>query len=162
MGWKTMRNVLRLLACLCLMTVGFAVAPAANATNIGHEGCTPGYWKTHTDNWQETTPSALVKDLYADARANVADKTLLVALDGGGGPGADGAATILARAAVASWLNAAHEGVGFPWRRATTGLDGRPALVPTVNAAFASGDRATMLDLASRLDTDNNLGCPLN
>jgi hypothetical protein len=31
-----------------------------------------------------------------------------------------------------------------------------------VNAAFASGDRSTMLDLASRLDADNNLGCPLS
>jgi hypothetical protein len=161
MGWN-MRNLVRLLACMCLMTVGLVAAPAANATNIGHEGCTPGYWKNHTDNWQETTPSALVKDLYANARANVADETLLVALDGGGGPGADGAATILARAAVAAWLNAAHEGVGYPWRRASGGLDGRPALVPTVNAAFASGDRATMLALASQLDTDNNLGCPLS
>ncbi len=157
-----MRNFVRLLACLCLMAVGFVVAPAANAVPIGHEGCTPGYWKTHTDNWEETSPSALVKDLYTEARANVADRTLLEALAGGGGPGADGAASILARAAVAAWLNAAHDGVGYPWRRDSGGLDGRPALVPTVNAAFASGDRATMLALASRLDADNNLGCPLN
>jgi hypothetical protein len=31
-----------------------------------------------------------------------------------------------------------------------------------VNAALASGDRATMLSLGSALDDDNNLGCPLN
>jgi hypothetical protein len=31
-----------------------------------------------------------------------------------------------------------------------------------VNAALASGNRATMLDLASQLDADNNLGCPLS
>ena len=31
-----------------------------------------------------------------------------------------------------------------------------------VNAALASGNRSTMLSLASALDADNNLGCPLN
>jgi hypothetical protein len=30
-----------------------------------------------------------------------------------------------------------------------------------VNAALASGNRATMLTLATELDTDNNLGCPI-
>lgn len=137
-------------------------APPVQAVNIGHEGCTPGYWKNHTDNWEEASPSDLVSDLYEDARANVADRTLLQALAGGGGPGADGAAKILARAAVAAWLNSAHEGVAYPWRRLSTGLDGRPPLVSAVNAAFASGDRSTMLDLASRLDADNSLGCPLS
>ncbi len=135
---------------------------AAQANNIGMEGCTPGYWKNHTDNWQETSPGVLFGTLYVDARANVVGETLLETLQGGGGPGADGAATILARAATAAWLNAAHEGLGYPWRREAGGLDGRPKLVPTVNAAFASGDRATMLALATRLDNDNNLGCPLN
>jgi hypothetical protein len=135
---------------------------AAHATNIGYEGCTPGYWKNHQDNWQETKPTVLFGKHYVDARANVAGLTFAQTLQGGGGPGADGAAIILARAATAAWLNAAHEGVGYPWRRVTEGLDGRPPLVDTVNAAFASGDRATMLALATRLDNDNNLGCPLN
>ncbi len=30
-----------------------------------------------------------------------------------------------------------------------------------VDAALATVDRATMLDLAEDLDDDNNLGCPL-
>ena len=60
-----------------------------------------------------------------------------------------------------AFARAAHEGVGFPWRRFSTGLDGRPPLVETVNDALASGDRATILELAARLDADNNLGCPL-
>jgi hypothetical protein len=139
----------------------FAAAPAS-ATNIGYEGCTPGYWKNHTDNWEEVGPSALLSSLYAQARANVAGKTLEEALAGGGGPGANGAAVILARAATAAWLNAAHEGLGYPWRRASGGLDGRPPLVSTVNAAFDSGSRSTMLSLATQLDADNNLGCPLS
>lgn len=137
-------------------------APPAQAVNIGYEGCTPGYWKNHTDNWEEAQPSHTYGSRFAQARANVAGLTLEQALAGGGGPGADGAALILARASTAAWLNAAHEGLGYPWRRAVEGLDGRPALVATVDAAFASGSRAQMLDLASRLDADNNLGCPLN
>ena len=126
------------------------------------QGCTPGYWKNHTDSWQEANPSQLVKSKFSAATATVANETLLEALQGGGGPGVDGASKILARAAVAAWLNAANDDLGYPWQRFDVGLGGRPKLVPTVNAAFASGDRDTMLDLASRLDADNNLGCPLN
>lgn len=148
--------------CAVVMVAGLSAVPTAQAVNIGREGCTPGYWKNHTDNWEETSPSTLVKAIFSDAPASVANMTLEEALAARGGPGADGAARILVRAAVAAWLNAAHEGVAYPWRRFATGLDGRPALVPTVNAAFDSGNRARMLRLASRLDRDNNLGCSLS
>ena len=116
---------------------------AAQANDIGMEGCTPGYWKNHTDNWQETSPGVLFGTLYVDARANVVGETLLETLQGGGGPPVP---TRPRRSwlvpATAAWLNAAHEGLGYPRRREAGGLDGRPKLVPTVNAAFASGDRA--------------------
>ena len=137
-------------------------APAAHATEIGYEGCTPGYWKNHTDTWEEMKVDRLFGVVYTSARANVAGLTFLDALSAQGGPGADGAAQILARAASAAYLNAANEGLGYPWRRFNSGLDGRPPLVATVNAAYASGQRSVMLDLASRLDADNNLGCPLS
>jgi hypothetical protein len=159
-----MRALARLLvgAFLVSLSIG-VVSTSAQATGTGTQGCTPGYWKNHTSSWQEADASQLVKKKYVDARANVADWTLLQALQGGGGKGADGAAVILARAAVAAWLNAANDDVGYPWRRYATGVDGRPPLVATVNAAFASGDRDTMLALATRLDDDNNgTGCPLN
>ncbi len=145
-------------------------APPAQANEIGYEGCTPGYWKTHTDRW---------RDLDVDAEANpgspyvnkfsggsgygsVSGLTQAQALAGGGGSGLDGAARILARASMAAWLNASAEGLGYPWRRSIEGLDGRPPLTDTVNAAFASRNRATMINLAAWLDADNNLGCPLN
>lgn len=154
----------RSIAALAIAAVAPLVltAPPAHAVEIGYEGCTPGYWKNHTDNWQEAQPSHLYGSRFTSARANVAGLTLEQALAGGGGPGADGAALILARASTAAWLNAAHEGLGYPWRRTGVSLDGRPSLVPAVNAAFASGSRAEMLALASRLDADNNLGCPLS
>ena len=157
-----MRTLLRLLIGALFMSASVLGTSAAQATAIGYQGCTPGYWKNHTSSWQETTPGTTFGTLYVGARANVSGLTLVQALQGGGGPGADGAATILARAATAAWLNAANEGLGYPWRREAGGLDNRPKLVPTVNAAFASGDRDTMLALATRLDGDNNLGCPLS
>ena len=49
----------------------------------------------------------------------------------------------------------------YPWQRESANF-GNPPLVATVNAAFASGSRSTMLELATMLDSDNNLGCPLS
>lgn len=149
-----------LLAAATLVPTGMTTT--AHAVEIGYEGCTPGYWKNHTDNWQETKPSTTFGKLYESAHSSVKDLTLQEALQGGGGSGIKGASKILARAATAAWLNAAHEGLGYPWRRDRGGLDDRPGLVKAVNTAFESGDRDTMLALASRLDRDNNLGCTLN
>lgn len=135
----------------------------ANATGTGNQGCTPGYWKNHTDAWQEAAPTDLMSSIYQkSAGTSVGDVTLVDALGLPGGAGVEGAERILARASVAAYLNAAHDGVGYPWRRGAVGLAGRPPLRRTVNQAYASGDRDVMLDLASRLDADNNLGCPLS
>lgn len=121
-------------------------------------GCTPGYWKNHTDSWLPTgySPGQTVESVFPAAAAfpTLASETLLVALDGGGGPGATGAAKILLRAATAAVLNASHPDVAYPRDEASAIAD--------VNAALASGDRGTMLDLATALDDDNNIGCPLN
>jgi hypothetical protein len=65
-----------------------------------------------------------------------------------------GAAGNLLRAAIAAQLNARHSDVGAPLTAA--------AMVASVNAALASGDRDAMLALASELDRNNNLGCMLN
>lgn len=145
-----------------LISVLGATAPAG-AVNIGHEGCTPGYWKNHTDNWEEASPGTTFESRFSSGTSGVlSGLTFEQTLALGGGPRVVGAEKILARAATAAYLNAAHEGLGYPWRRLSTGLDGRPPLVSTVNAALASGDRAQMIALAAMIDDDNNLGCPLN
>lgn len=163
-----MRKTIGAVVGLCAASV--VLSAPAHATNIGNEGCTPGYWKNHTDSWQETSklspnipltfdksaddnippfaPSS--NDLNGDGKTD----TFLDGLSFKGGPDLVGAERILFRAAVASWLNASNEGVGFPLRRKD--------FVPEVNAAIASGDRQTMIDYASYLDGLNNLGCPLN
>jgi hypothetical protein len=137
-----------------------AVTQTSGATNIGNEGCTPGYWKNHTQNWEEyrpTTPLGAVFVFPANL-SHYGSQTMLQGLQLRGGPGIDGAAQILLRASTAAVLNAAHEGLGYPYRR-----DVEPGrIIARVNGALASGDRAAMLALATELDNLNNLGCPLN
>lgn len=139
--------------------------PAAQATNSGtDEGCTPGYWKNHPNNWFEE-PGVKIPTTWKLNSAKVgfkttdhfADTTLLEALNLKGGTGLKGAEATLLRAAAASWLNAAHEGIGFPYRR----LGGDFPILKNVNDAIASGDRAKMLEVKDVLDAANNLGCPL-
>ena len=140
--------------------------PTAGATNIGNEGCTPGYWKNHQSNWQEYKPTDTLGD-HETARpefnipsqlAGYNNVTFAQALSLKGGPGLDGAAQIMFRATVAAFLNAAHEGVGYPYRRFSDPF----RINDKVNAALASLDRDQMLALATTLDNANNLGCPLN
>src|SRR3954468_12021557 len=78
---------------------GLAVSPAA-ATNIGNEGCTPGYWKNHTASWEEYATTDKLKFVFsrgtdlpftdpatpADVR-QFANSTMLDALNFKGGPG---------------------------------------------------------------------------
>jgi hypothetical protein len=79
---------------------------------------------------------------------------MLDALRYPGGNGLPGAARILLRAAVAAVLNARSPAINYPLSVAQIQF--------AVNNALASGDRDTMLDLASSLDRNNNLGCPLS
>ena len=155
-----MRTYLRSGLAAAVLAGGLAAgAPAATAVNIGNEGCTPGYWKNHTESWEEYGPGYALDDVF-DFPASLSSferVTLEQALALKGGSGTSGAAQILLRAATASVLNAAHEGVGYPYRRFKEPF----GIVPQVNAALASGDRATMLALAATLDAANNLGCPL-
>ena len=94
-------------------------APGANAIEIGYQGCTPGYWKNHTGNWEEKKPG----DLYGgDLRGRRGPTcTGLDVPRGAVGQGRTGRRRappgILARASAAAFLNAAHEGLGYPWRR---------------------------------------------
>lgn len=132
--------------------------PLPSEPRGGDQGCTPGYWKNHTGSWAGTgyAPGQTVGSVFSAASGfpSLASETLLQALQGGGGPGTLGAAKILLRAGVAALLNASSSGVDYPRSPAD--------VISEVNAALASNDRDTMLTLASALDADNNLGCPLN
>jgi hypothetical protein len=123
------------------------------------EGCTPGYWKQsqHFDSWTPTgyNPNQTLESVFDVPNSlGLDDQTLLQALNFNGGSGTAGASRILLRAAVAALLNAAHPDIDYPRSPAQ--------VIADVNAALASNNRNTMLTLASALDADNNLGCPLN
>jgi hypothetical protein len=98
--------------------------------------------------------SAFLSSGKLDLNGDGQDDTLLDALNYQGGNGTTGAAQILLRAAVAALLNAANPNVDYPRTVAE--------VIADVNAALASGDRSVILALATALDADNNLGCPLN
>ena len=124
----------------------------------GDQGCTPGYWKNHADSWPAAGYATgwSVQSVFGAAGAYPAhgSASLIAALSFKGGSGVEGGVGNLLRAAVAALLNASHDGVSYTW---TAG-----SVVSSVDAALASGDRDTMLSLASSLDRENNNGCPLN
>lgn len=132
----------------------FLVAVPAQAVGIGNEGCTPGYWKNHTENWQEVEAGTLLTAEGFDPESTSDSATFLDALNYKGGSGLSGAEQILLRAAAAAYLNAIHDGLAYPLRRGQ--------IVMQVNAAIDTGSRAKILKLATKLDNMNNLGCPLN
>ena len=122
------------------------------------EGCGHGYWKNHEEAWEPTgyTPEDLVGAVFpipADL-AELADDTLMDALEYPGGNGVIGAARILLRHAVAGLLNAAHPDVNFPRTPAE--------IIAAVGTALASGDRQTILDCKDEVNQQNSQGCPLH
>jgi hypothetical protein len=127
------------------------------AEPTGGEGCTPGYWKNHDDSWAAT---GFAQGATLESVFNVPDSygldnvTLLDALSLKGGSTVAAASQILLRAAVAALLNAGHPGVDY----AELSAD----IIADVNAALASGNRDTILALATTLDNLNNAGCTIN
>lgn len=161
------RHVPLIIAIAALLLTMVAVPPAQ--ATIGDEGCTPGYWKNHMENWP--SPYAAGDDLdqgfwfFGSATwlanhdpdgvyASFASDSLHDTLQGGGGRGLEGATTILLRAGTAALLNTTHGDVAYF-------TVNRPEIVRLVNRALQSGDRGTILELADRLDRANNGGCPL-
>jgi hypothetical protein len=166
------KRVVKMLAGATVAGV-FLLGIPAGATTVGNDqGCTPGYWKNHTTSWQEYTTTYKLGNLWTfpASLSSFGSEDMLTALNGGGGPGLNGATTILVRAAVAAYLNAAHDSIGYPLRRSLPSpfepwaSDPRFAngIRGAVNDALASLDRGTILALATTLDNTNNMTCPLS
>lgn len=128
-----------------------------NCETIGTEGCGTGYWKNNKGAWPTT---GYTRTQTVEAVFNVPDPygldniTLQQALESTGGSGTVGAAKILLRAAVAALLNAAHPDVDYP--------RSSQQIISSTNTALASGNRNSMLQLATTFDTFNNLKCTLS
>ncbi|MHB1483330.1 MAG: DUF7507 domain-containing protein [Saccharofermentanales bacterium] len=117
-----------------------------------YEGLTPGFWKNHPDLWVDYDPEDLVGDVFDIPAAlnELADDTLMEALNYKGGSGAIGAARNLLRQAVAALLNASHPDVDYAMTEAE--------IIDAVNDALASLDRDIMNMLKDQLDMYNNAG----
>src|SRR5438105_4576718 len=114
-----MKRSIQIVAATALVGVALSMVPVGATTTGPSQGCTPGYWKNHTASWQEYTATTKVGTVWTfpTALASFKNETFLVALQGGGGTDLNGATTILLRAAVASYLNASNDSVGYPLRR---------------------------------------------
>lgn len=144
---------------LALVAMLMPLASTAQAWPIGQEGCTPGYWKNHTEDWQRFTPDTTLGEFFTFPAelSQFADLTFLDALNLQGGSDLSGKTEILLRAAVAAVLNMAHGEVDYPYRPYS-----RPGNVQAiVNNALASLDEGKIVNIAAKLDAANNLGCPL-
>ena len=114
-------------------------------------GCTPGYWKNHSESWVGYSPGDLVGDVFSDVSDHfsmLADYSLMDALKFGGGKPPVGTAKNLLRISVAALLNAAHPELGYVYTEAE--------IIDAVNAALASGDAHEMEMLKNDLDGWNN------
>jgi len=162
------------LAFLATLATSALASPAG-----GDQGCTPGYWKTHPDNWPGTDPAdddygnaqviapgATMGDLFGHTKlANTGlgsydATTIQAALSLQGGPGVVGAGAVLFRAAGAAWLNAADDRMNYAFRRYPN-AGGIADIYTMVRDSL--GTRSAMIDVAATLDAANNGvgGCPL-
>ncbi len=109
----------------------------------GNEGCTPGFWKTHSSDYPAGyTPGTTLGSVFTGLSPSYASMTLDQALSlGGGGLNA------LLRHAAAALLNAASDEVDYSYTTAE--------VIAMTNAAIASGSYEATKDV---FDAANNSG----
>lgn len=141
------------------MSSNLAASTSANA------GCTPGFWKTSTNQWPAPYAPDHTLETYFTFDANCAESymhrenTLIEALNFGGSYEGEAASTIggatriLLRAAVAWLLNVESF---YP------GSTVENEVLNPVTFALASCDRQTIINQARVFDDFNNRGCPLS
>jgi len=133
-----------------------AVSTGDCGPGTGNEGCSLGFFKNHPGAFPSpyTTQTTLGSVFPCLSNTTLSDVTLQEALGFKGGSGVEGATRILLRQAVAALLNAASPDVNYPLTV--------EQVVTQVCGAIATNNREAILELASQLDEDNNLGCPLD
>ena len=109
----------------------------------GDEGCSQGYWKNHTASWGLTDYNTY--DRYEDVFGVPYEKTLLQALNSGGG-----GQNALGRQAVAALLNASHPSVDYFYAE--------DEVIEIVQDAYDTGDYERAKDLLE----EHTSPCPLD
>lgn len=147
---------------LLLVLATAALVVLSSAPALAHDyGCTPGYWKNHTDAWVGYAPTDTLISVFGMADLDLADgtslpagSTLMDALNFKGGSTIAGGAQIYLRAVVAKLLNI-RAGIH-------TGDIGE--FKGYVKGNIDTLTRAELVYEAGIWDADNNapMGCPLN
>ena len=124
--------------------------PQATATSSTGDGCSPGFWKEHTEVWgpsgyapNDSFESVFGRDVFSN------DPSLLDVLNKGGG-----GVNALSRQAVAALLNASHPLGGYPMTA--------DAVIQAYEAAIDSGDPLVIESQKNVFDAFNNGRCRLN
>lgn len=141
-----MPKIFRILLAASVLSVALAVPATAGAWESA--GCTPGFWKNHTEVWQGYTTDQTIGSVFTSADEPYASMTLLEGLSLQGGTDLAGASEILLRASIAMVLN---EYPDYPATKITR-----------TNTALDSGKRAMMIRVAARWDALNNGDCTLD
>lgn len=139
------------------------------------QGCTPGFWKNHTEYWPGDHGITNIVPLFPDTflydvflglesyslcfKKDGTPITLMDALNFKGGKGQVGAARIFLRHATAALLNMVHDGVDYRGHR--YGIHEPQIIVNSVNRLLGIMQRQDMLDQADLYDMLNNWYCPL-
>lgn len=98
-----------------------AVVAGVVASPAAAHGCTPGFFKNHTEYFTPTYPTTrTVGSTFPLVYPALANDMLLKALSYPGGPGMLGANQIFMRAAVAALLNANNTDIGTQARTSTS------------------------------------------
>jgi uncharacterized repeat protein (TIGR01451 family) len=129
------------------LSIDFGFWKLPTPTPSQSKGCSLGYWKNHTANWPSASHTVDNFDTVFGANAFSPDINLLQALNTTGG-----GLSNLARQAAAALLNAED-----------SRITGYPMSASEIKAAVLHAILTGNYDcLASKLDSYNNLGCPLN
>lgn len=114
-------------------------------------GCTPGAWKRWTSAWPSSYPTDMKISAVFSNSGPYGDLTLLEGLSLKGGSTVDGKKEILLRAAIAGLLDEVTFGDTYP------PYNNAGELIAAVNNALASNDKTSIQNLATAIDTNNNL-----
>ena len=131
-----------------------AATPGHTWNEEATEGCTPGYWKNHTESWVGFTPDQTLGSVFTfpNAADPLAAETLHDALSFKGGPTTEDKQALLLHHAVAGLLNAS---AGLDYQLSVKGVQN------TVRRALAKHRAAKYERVKNEFDAANNLGCPL-
>jgi hypothetical protein len=143
------------------VTVAAVAAVSLIAATPGHtwneeatEGCTPGYWKNHTESWVGFTPDQTLGSVFTfpNAADPLAGATLLEALSFNGGPTLADKEALFLHHAVAGLLNAS---AGLDYQLSVNGVK------KTGNRLLAKNRARAYERVKDEFDAANNAGCPL-